>query len=167
MIELTYVMVKPDVMKRPKEERNVIIEDIVNTLNDNGLDVISMKKDRMTKDIAEEHYAHLKDKSFYGELTDFMTSDDVLEMIVLGDDAVSKVRTLIGPTNVAKAKEEAPTSIRAKYGDPDFGSANAIHASDSKENALIEIKRFFNIELEQPKYTISKNSKQVLSKHNF
>ena len=152
MLEFTYVMVKPDIMKKETLERNIIIEDIINTMNDNGLDIVSIKKDRLTKEIAEEHYAHLKDKPFYGELTDFMTSEDVLPMIILGEDAVSKVRTIIGPTNVAKAKVEAPNSIRAKYGNPLCGSENAIHASDSRENAIIEIKRFFKIELNQPEY---------------
>lgn len=167
MLEFTYVMIKPDIMKKEALERNIIIEDIINTLNDNGLDIVSLKKDRLTKEIAEEHYAHLKDKPFYGELTDFMTSEDVLPMIVMGEDAVSKVRTIIGPTNVAKAKVEAPDSIRAKYGNPECGSENAIHASDSRENALIEIKRFFNIELIQPCLDNTKTNKLVKNNINM
>ncbi len=164
MLEFTYVMIKPDVMKRPIEERNAIVEDIIDTMNSNGLDIVAMKKDKLTKQIAEEHYAHLKDKPFYGELTDFMTSDEVLEMIVLGEDAVSRVRTIIGPTNVAKAIEEAPSSIRAKYGNPECGSENAIHASDSRDNALVEIKRFFDIDLSQPKHINNKGLNKTLSK---
>ena len=152
MIEFTYVMIKPDIMKKNEKERNLIIEDIISTINDNGLDVISMKKGRLTKEIAFEHYAHLKEKSFFGELTDFMTSGDVLQMIVCGENAVSLIRTIIGPTNVNDAKKTAPNSIRAKYGNPLNGSENAIHASDSKDNAIIEIKRFFDVDLTQPKY---------------
>ena len=165
MLEFTYVMIKPDILKKEKEKQQIILKDIVDTFYDSGLEIVALKQERLTKKQAQEHYAHLKDMPFYNELTDFMISDDVLPMIILGEDAINKVRKLIGPTNVLKARSEAPNSIRAKYGDPDFGSANAIHASDSKENAIIEIKRFFNIDLIQP--TFSKNKVNTLIKNNF
>lgn len=165
MLEFTYVMIKPDIMKKQSEQRNLIFNDIIDTFYNNGLEIVTVQQARLTEEQAKKHYEHLKDKPFFGELTNFMTSGDVFEMILLGEDAVSKVRELIGPTSVIKAKVEAPTSIRAKYGDPNFGSMNAIHASDSKENAIIEIKRFFNIELIQP--CLSETKINALIKNNI
>jgi len=145
MIEFTYVMIKPDGVRKN------ILDDVVKTFKENDLGVFKIENDTLYDEIVREHYSHLKDKDFFEELVEFMC-DDVIKMIVVGVDAISKVRTLIGPTNVMKAKEEAPNSIRAKYGDPLVDSANAIHASDSPETALLEIKRFYNIEIVQPKY---------------
>lgn len=144
MLEFTYVMIKPDGVKKN------ILEDVVNTFKENNLGVFKIENDKLYDAIVREHYAHLKDKDFFEELVNFMC-DDVIKMIVVGEDAISKVRTLIGPTNVAKAKEEAPNSIRAKYGSLEVGSANAIHASDAPETAVQEIKRFYNIDIVQPK----------------
>ena len=70
----------------------------------------------------------------------------VIGMIVSGDDSILKMRELIGPSNVKKAQEKFPYSIRA-LGDPNNNPDNLIHASDSLENAEIEIKRFFNRDL--------------------
>ena len=151
MLEFTYVMIKPDIMNKEESEKNRIIEDIINTYNDNGLDVLIAEEAFGKFYLMYQHYKHLEDKPFFCDLVNFM-NDRILKMIVFGEDAVNKVREINGPTNVLKAREEAPNSIRAKYGNPDFGPANAIHASDSKENAIIEIDRFFNIKLEQPKY---------------
>ena len=151
MLEFTYVMIKPDIMNKEENEKNRIIEDIINTYNDNGLDIITMDETVATYEQVSKHYEHLKDKPFFNDLASFM-SDKILKMIVFGEDAVKKVRDINGPTNVLKAREEAPNSIRAKYGNPDFGPANAVHASDSKENAIKEIYNFYNIKINQPKY---------------
>ena len=144
MLEFTYVMIKPDGV------RQNILEDVVNTFKANDLGVFKIENDKLHDEIVREHYAHLKDKNFFEDLVTFMC-DDVIKMIVVGEDAISKVRTLIGPTNVVKAKEEFPNSIRAKYGSLENTSANAIHASDAPETAVQEIKRFYNIEIVQPK----------------
>lgn len=144
MLEFTYVMIKPDGVKKR------ILSDVVDTFHENGLEVTSIKCADLEKSQVKEHYAHLEGREFFDDLVNFMTSGSVMKMIVLGEDAVSKVRQLIGPTNVTKAQEEAPYSIRAKYGNPDFGPANAIHASDSKETALVEIERFYGIKMTQP-----------------
>lgn len=156
MLEFTYVMIKPDGVEKR------IMTDVIDTFHQNGLEVISLKSDNLEKSQVKEHYAHLEDRDFFDDLVNFMTSGAVMKMIVLGDDAISKVRTLIGPTNVKKAQQEAPNSIRAKYGNPDFGPANAIHASDSKESALIEIERFYGIKMTQPERVVeNKEYKKV------
>lgn len=144
MLEFTYVMIKPDGVEKK------ILPDVIDTFQNSGLDTFLAEYDNLDQQQVEKHYEHLKERDFFGDLVNFMTSGKVIKMIVFGDNAISKVRSLIGPTNVTKAKEEAPYSIRAKYGNPDFGPANAIHASDSKESAVTEIERFFGIKVTQP-----------------
>ena len=78
----------------------------------------------------------------------FMLSNFVVPMIVYGEDAVAKMRELMGPTN---SNEAAPGTIRGDYGDKEVINKNVIHGADSPENAIIEIERFFKIKLEQPK----------------
>ena len=143
--EVTYVMVKPDGVK--KNLTPVICDILVS--NDLMIHDI-LPEVNLKPEIIKQHNAQMIDKPFYPELEQFMLSGPVVPMIVYGEDAVSKVRTIIGPTNVIKAKEESTNSIRAIYGDTENESANVIHASDSPENALIEIKRFFGKEMEQP-----------------
>lgn len=152
MLEFTYVMIKPDGVEKG------IFEDVLDKYFAEGLDVVSATIDTLTKETAQIHYDHLKDKDFFKELIDFMVSGPVIKMLVVGEDAIRKVREINGPTNVSKAKKEAPNSIRALYGDENFGPANAIHASDSKENACVEIKRFFGISIHQPEEHIQKNA---------
>ena len=136
--EFTYVMVKPDGVRKG------LTDEIIKIFIANDLEIYEMAPERvLDKELIKVHYAHLLDKPFYPELEEFMTSGPVVPMIICGEDAVAKVRTIIGPTNVAKAKEESPNSIRAMYGNPEKGSENIIHASDSVENGLIEIERFF------------------------
>lgn len=143
--ELTYVMIKPDGVQKN------LFSTICNIFLQNDLDIIEIQNERLlSKELVREHYAHLLDKPFYSDLERFMLSGPVIPMIICGEDAVNKVRNLIGPTNVKKAQLESPNSIRALYGNPDFGPSNVIHASDSKENALIEIKRFFGKDMTHP-----------------
>ena len=141
-LERTLAIIKPDGIKN--------ITQIIRMIYKSGLKISKHKIRKLDEEILAEHYSHLIDKPFYPELEQFMLSGPVVPMIVYGEDAVSKVRTIIGPTNVKKAKEESPESIRAIYGDVENASANIVHASDSPENALIEIKRFFGKDMEQP-----------------
>lgn len=161
MFEFTYVMIKPDGVKKGLEE------EIKSVLEQNGLFVVACKKENLFDQVEKirSHYGHLLDKSFYPDLENFMRSGDVIPMIVLGDNAVLKVREIIGPTNVIKAREISPNSLRAKYGDPDFGPANVIHASDSRENAQIEIKRFFDLDIKQPKDYSNTGYAKLIGKH--
>ena len=166
-LECTYVMIKPDIMNRSLEESENIISYIIDRYNERGLDVIAMNFDKLGYALAKEHYAHLEGEDFFDVLINFMVSGNVCKMIVVGFDAVRIVREINGPTNVLKAKEESPDSIRALFGNPNFGPANAIHASDSKENAEIEINRFYPyLNFKQPSHIKKEkeDSKKVVRK---
>ena len=93
---------------------------------------------QLGEDILKEHYAHIADKPFFPELVEYMTSGPVLAMIVEGPDVVQGMRILMGAT---KWEEAAPGTIRGDYAF--CTTENLIHGSDSVENAVIEIKRFF------------------------
>lgn len=103
-----------------------------------GFEIIGAKVVRLTPDKLREHYAHLADKPFYPEIETFMSSRPALIMALRGEGIVAKVRDLLGPTDSRKA---APGTIRG-----DFGTEmmkNVVHASDSDENAAVELARFF------------------------
>lgn len=151
MLEFTYVMIKPNVMHLEPGKKREVISNIMSRYMDAGLNIYEVEEARLTKTQSEEHYSEHKGKEFYEDLTNFM-ADDVLKMIVYGEDAVSVVREINGPTNVLKAMSEAPNSIRALYGDPNFNPANAVHASDSPESAEREINYFYpHLNFKQPK----------------
>lgn len=128
----TYVMLKPDAVERS------LIGDIISRIEQKGYDIADIKKFNFTADVCDEHYAHLCDKPFYPEIVSFMTRGPVIGMIVEGDNVVDGIRDLIGPTDY---REAAPDTIRGMYA-TSMGE-NLVHASDSSENAEIEIKRFF------------------------
>ena len=130
-IEQTLAIIKPDGMKNSNE--------ILKMIYDKGLTVDKFKAGYLTKKVLKEHYAHLLDKPFYPQLEEYMLSGEVAILVLEGENAVEKFRNLMGPTDSTKAE---PGTIRGKFG-KDI-THNAIHGSDSKENAEIEINRFFN-----------------------
>ena len=133
MIEKTYIMIKPDAVA------NRHIGEIVNRFERAGLTVERMELGNVTMEQAEANYAEHKGKPFYDGLISYITSGPVVKMVVSGEGAVAKVRTLMGATNPADA---APGTIRG-----DFGlimDENVIHGSDSPESAEREIGIFFN-----------------------
>ncbi len=106
-----------------------------------GFTVVGCKMMRLTPALLREHYAHVADKPFYPEIEAFMSSRPVIVVALQGDNIVLKVRDLLGPTDSRKA---AKGTIRG-----DFGTEmmkNVCHASDSDENAKIELARFFKPE---------------------
>ena len=129
--EKTLAIIKPDGMK------NII--EIIEMIYKTGLIIKKYEVRMLDEDIINEHYSHLVDRAFYPSLKKYMMSSEVVVMILEGENAVEKLRDLMGPTDSTKA----PTgTIRGEFGtDITF---NAIHGSDSKENAEIEINRFFN-----------------------
>jgi len=129
--EQTLAIIKPDGIK--------YIEEIIDMISNAGLKIERREARYLNKEILKEHYAHIIDKPFYSELEKYMTSGIVVLMILSGENAVEKLRTLMGPTDSKKAEKG---TIRGEFG-TDI-THNAIHGSDSKENALIEINRFFN-----------------------
>lgn len=130
-MERTYIMLKPDAIKRK------LVGNIIDRIETKGFNIVEMKMFTLDEEILREHYAHLVEKSFFPELTEFMTSGPVIGLIVEGDNVVAGMRNLMGPT---KWEEAAPGTIR---GDFAYSTTeNLIHGSDSADNALIEIERF-------------------------
>lgn len=131
-MDRTYIMLKPDALKRG------LIGEILSRIEKKGYKIAEAKTMQLDAEILKEHYAHLTDKPFFPELVEYMTSGPVLAMIVEGPDVVLGMRILMGAT---KFEEAAPGTIRGDYAF--CTTENLIHGSDSKENAEIEIKRFF------------------------
>ena len=129
----TLSIIKPDAMKKGYKD------DIRNEIKKNGFVIVEEKTLHMTNTHAEGFYAIHKDKPFFGELIEFMTSYESHIMKLEKENAVVEWRNLMGATDSKKAE---PGTIRATYG-TDI-SMNATHGSDSDENAQIEIKYFFH-----------------------
>lgn len=131
-MERTLSILKPDAVK------NGVIGKIVDRFESNGLRVAAMKKIRLSKCDAKEFYAIHKERPFFNDLVEFMTSGPVVVMVLEGKDAVVKNRELMGATNPKEAKKG---TIRADFAENI--DANAVHGSDSLENAKTEIEFFF------------------------
>ncbi len=131
-MEQTLSIIKPDAVKKG------VIGKIIDRFESNGLRVAAMKKLQLSQDDAEQFYAVHKQRPFFGELTSFMTSGPVVVMVLEGDNAVTKNRDLMGATN---PKEAEAGTIRADFAETI--DANAVHGSDSAENAKTEIEFFF------------------------
>ncbi len=131
-MQTTLIILKPDAIQRG------LIGRIISRFEDKGLIVIGAKFMRVTRELAEEHYAEHKGKGFYGDLVNFITSTPVLVMAIHGKEAVAVCRKLIGKT---VGYEADPGTIRG-----DFGSSksfNLIHGSDSESSAERELNLFF------------------------
>ncbi len=133
----TFTMVKPDAM------RNNHGGAILAKIEEAGFRIVSMKKTKLSAEKAGGFYAVHKERPFYGELVEFMSSGPIIAAILEKDNAVADFRTLIGATNPADAAEG---TIRKLYA-TSIGE-NAVHGSDSDENAKIEGDFFFS-KLEQ------------------
>jgi nucleoside-diphosphate kinase len=132
MTERTFSIIKPDATRRNLTGKiNAVIED-------SGLRIVAQKRIRMTRAQAEKFYEVHKERPFYGELVEFMTSGPCMPMILEKDDAVAALRTAIGATDPAEAAEG---TVRKLYAESK--GKNAIHASDSDENAAREARFFF------------------------
>ena len=147
-MEYTFVMIRPGAIRRKK------LDFILYRIAEIGLNVEYCEYKMLTPEFIYEHYAHLLDESIPRDVFDRTMAENlsgqVIGMIVSGENAVLKMRELIGPSNVKKAIEEYPDSIRA-LGDPNNNPDNLIHASDSVESATKEIERFFNIDIKANK----------------
>ncbi|MFT7251575.1 MAG: nucleoside-diphosphate kinase [Flavobacterium sp.] len=123
----TFTMIKPDGVE------NGHIGGILNMITEGGFRIVAMKLTQLTIADAKEFYAVHAERPFYGELVEFMTRGPIVAAILEKDNAVADFRTLIGATNPADAAEG---TIRNKYA-TSMGE-NAVHGSDSDENAAIE-----------------------------
>ena len=135
-MERTLIIIKPDAVQKKA------IGKILDRFIEEGFEVKALKMFRFTEEQAKQFYIVHKDRPFYGELVEFMTSGPVVAAVLEGENAVQRVREIIGPTDSEEARRSAPNSIRALFG-TDKGK-NAIHASDSKESASYEIPFIFS-----------------------
>ncbi len=131
-MEQTLSIIKPDAVAKG------VIGKILDRFESNGLRIAATKKLQLSKEQAGEFYAVHKERPFYGELVEFMTSGPVVVSVLEGENAVLKNRELMGATN---PKEAEAGTIRADFADSI--DANAVHGSDSLENAKNEIAFFF------------------------
>ena len=132
MSNRTFTMVKPDAMK--KGDTGAILDKIIKA----GFRIVALKQTKLTTETAGEFYAVHRARPFYGELVDFMSSGVIIAAILEKDNAVADFRKLIGATDPAKADEGTIRKLFATS----LGE-NAIHGSDSDENAKIEGDFFF------------------------
>lgn len=133
MSNRTFTMIKPDAVKAGN------IGNILQMINAAGFRIISMKYLQISKQQAEKFYEVHAERPFYGELTEFMSSGPIVAAILEKENAVADFRKLIGATNPAQAEEG---TIRKKYA-TSVGE-NAVHGSDSDENAAIEGNFYFS-----------------------
>lgn len=134
-LERTFSIIKPDATKRN-------LTGAINAkLEEAGLRIVAQKRIHMTKEQAEGFYAVHKERPFFGELTEFMSSAPVVVQVLEGEDAVAKNREVMGATN----PEEADAGTIRKEHALSIGE-NSVHGSDSLDNAKIEIEYFFTPE---------------------
>jgi nucleoside-diphosphate kinase len=132
-VERTFSIIKPDATTRNLTGAiNAIIEQA-------GLRIVAQRRIRMTREQAEKFYAVHKERPFYGELVEFMTSGPVVVQVLEGENAVAKYREVMGATDPAKA---APGTIRKVHA-KNVGE-NSVHGSDAPETAAQEIPQFFS-----------------------
>ena len=132
MTERTFSIIKPDATRRNLTGKvNAVIEDA-------GLRIVAQRRIKMTDAQAKTFYEVHKERPFYGELVEFMTSAPVVVQVLEGDNAVARYREVMGATNPAQAAEG---TIRKLYAES--VGENSVHGSDSLENAKLEIAQFF------------------------
>ena len=129
----TFSIIKPDATRRN------LTGAVTKMLEEAGLRVVASKRIHMTKDQAEGFYAVHRERPFFGELVEFMTSEPVVVQVLESDNAVQRNRDIMGATNPADAAEGTIRKTHALS----IGE-NSVHGSDSDENAAIEIAYFFN-----------------------
>ena len=131
-VELTLSIIKPDAVAKH------VIGEIYRRFEQSGLHIVAARMMHLSRRQAEEFYAVHKARPFFNDLVEFMISGPVMVQVLSGVDAVKKHRDIMGATN---PKEAAPGTIRADFADSI--DANAVHGSDSLENAREEIAQFF------------------------
>jgi len=131
-METSLILLKPDCIAGRKAG------EVLRRFEEAGFQIRGCKMLLATKELLAEHYSHLLDKPFFPEIEAFMQSTPVIALALAGDHAVEKIRALLGPTDSKKAEKG---TIRGDFGVDVM--VNIAHASDSPENAKIELERFF------------------------
>ncbi|MCH1504621.1 MAG: nucleoside-diphosphate kinase [Verrucomicrobiales bacterium] len=130
--EISLILLKPDTVSKGR------CGEILKRFEAQGFKVRGMKMMRLSSEILAEHYSHLADKPFFPTIVEFMQSAPVVAVALSGENAISRVRDLLGPTDSTKADKG---TIRGDLGEDMM--VNCAHASDSPESAAAELKRFF------------------------
>ena len=133
-MQRTFSIIKPDATKRN------ITGSINKIIEDNNLRIIAQSRIHLTSEQAEKFYDVHKEKSFFKDLIDYMTSEPVIVQVIEGDNAITKYREVMGATNPENADEGTIRKIHALN-----VQENSVHGSDSEENAIKEIEFFFDI----------------------
>ena len=141
MVNQTLILIKPDGLKKS------LTGNILTRLSETKLEIVASRIVRVSRELAETHYSHMKDKPFFDELINYIMGElhdrhKVMAMVYWGDDAIQKVRDLCGATN---PEEADPVSIRGAYGRITTAGIyeNVIHTSANSEDAQREIKLWF------------------------
>lgn len=132
-VQRTLVLIKPDAIQRE------LVGEVLHRFEKKGLKLIALKLTHLDDATLEEHYGHLSDKPFFGDLKSFMMQTPVVALVLEGLGVIDEVRKIVGATN---PREADAGTIRA-----DLSMnvpSNMVHASDSPESAEVEIKRFFD-----------------------
>ena len=132
MSETTVILLKPDCYEK------ALAGEVIGRFLKAGLSIRACKMMRLTNDLLREHYSHLVDLPFFPEIVEFMQSAPVVAVALSGENAISRVRDLLGPTDSTKADKG---TIRGDLGEDMM--VNCAHASDPPESAAAELKRFF------------------------
>jgi len=132
-LERTLVLVKPDGVRRG------LVGEIISRFERLGLRIVAMRLMRLDERLAARHYQEHVDKPFYPDLVNFITSGEVVAMVLEGEEAIGEVRKLMGPTD---PKDAPPGTIRGDYAIT--VTENMVHGSDGPESAAREIALFFS-----------------------
>ena len=130
--ETTLILVKPDAVAHG------LTGEVLQRLEKNGFKILNCRMLRLTPALLQEHYAHLASLPFFPEIETFMASGPVVAVALSGENAIARVRDLLGPTDSTKAPKG---TIRGDLGKDKMH--NVLHASDSPETAQAELRRFF------------------------
>ena len=134
--QTSLILLKPDCVSKK------LSGEVIKRFEDAGFTIRNAKMMKLSDEILAEHYAHLADKPFFPRIAEFMQSAPVIALALSGDNAIARIRDLLGPTDSTAADKG---TIRGDLGEDMM--VNIAHASDSPENAAIELQRFFNGEV--------------------
>ena len=134
-MDKTFSIIKPDATKRN------ITGSIIKVIEESGLRIIAQKRVKLSISQAENFYAVHKERPFFKDLVEYMTSEPVVVQVLTGENAIEKYRSIMGATNPEDAEKGTIRNLFALN-----VQENSVHGSDSAENALIEINFFFNSE---------------------
>ena len=134
--ETSLILFKPDAVQKK------LVGTVLARFEAEGFQIRGIKMMSLSDEILAEHYSHIADKPFFPSVRDFMQESPVIALALAGENTISRVRDLLGPTD---SKEAAPGTIRGDFGDkgPDAKMRNICHASDGPEAAQDELTRFF------------------------